>query len=59
MNISVLGPVYPDDSEEEAPSPLQIAMLFRANATVSKPISLQAEEVSEWLELEHFCLCYF
>ena len=54
MGISVLGPIYPDNSNEEAPSPLQIAMLFRENGTISsKPISLQVEVISEWYENQH------
>lgn len=49
MNISVLGPIYPDDSEEEAPSPLQIALLFRDKHVLpSQPLSLKAQAVTEW-----------
>ncbi len=49
MNINVLGPTYPDNSNEEAPSPLQIAMLFKENGTIpSEPISLQPSATDEW-----------
>ena len=48
-DIAVLGPVYPDDSEEEAPSPLQIAMLFRSSISApAQPISLPVETVNKW-----------
>ena len=49
MGIVVIGPIYPDDSQEEAPSPLQIASMFKNSmSVVAKPVSIPIESIHEW-----------
>lgn len=48
MGIVVIGPIYSDDSQEEAPSPLQIASMFKNSmSVVAKPVSIPIESIHE------------
>lgn len=46
VNITVVGPTYPDDSIEEAPSPLQIAAMF-GSVSSEQPLSLPLDAAAE------------
>ena len=47
MNITVVGPTYPDDSTEEAPSPLQIAAML-GNMSSGQPLTIPLAIESKW-----------
>lgn len=40
MSVAVMGPIYPDDSLEEAPSPLEVAAMFHPSRPSSQPLVL-------------------
>ena len=44
MSVSVVGPVYADDSEEAAPSPLQVAAMFTVTPQHSSPLTIPAPQ---------------
>lgn len=50
MSIKVVGPIYPNDSMEDAPSPLQIAAMFKHSLSVTaEPIILPKDDPeNEW-----------
>lgn len=60
--IQVVGPVYDDESTEEAPSPLQIMSMFRDTLSVTgRPISLPFDDsASKWsVSVVLFCCILF
>ena len=50
MSIKVVGPIYPNDSTEDAPSPLQIAAMFKHSLSITaEPIILPKDNPeNEW-----------